>query len=180
MASKEALEIVVNGEPRELAVDPGRTLLDLLRDDLGLTGTKRGCDDASCGACTVLVDGRAHLSCIGLALCHDGARVLTVEGASPPGGLNAIQASLVSGGGLQCGYCTPGIVLAARALVDRNPSPTPAEVREGISNNLCRCTGYERIIDAVLAALPHLAPAGAGSPGPDTPGAPGRRGETRS
>jgi len=167
MGSKEALEIVVNGESRELAVDPGRTLLDLLRDDLGLTGTKRGCDDASCGACTVLVDGRPHLACIALALCHDGSRVLTIEGASPPEGVHAIQTALVDGGGLQCGYCTPGIVLAARALLDRIPNPTPGDVREGISNNLCRCTGYERIIGAVLSALPHLTPLPAGR---ETPG----------
>jgi carbon-monoxide dehydrogenase small subunit len=149
MEWKEILGIRVNGDSHEVAAAPNRTLLDLLRDDLGLTGTKRGCDDASCGACTVLVDGRPALSCIVLALTAQGSEVTTIEGVAGDGRLSPLQEALVAGGGLQCGYCTPGIVLAARALLARTPFPTEDEVREGISNNLCRCTGYGRIVESI-------------------------------
>jgi carbon-monoxide dehydrogenase small subunit len=155
MEWKEVLRIRVNGDSHEVAAAPNRTLLDLIRDDLGLTGTKRGCDDASCGACTVLADGRPALSCILLALTVEGAEVVTIEGVAGDGRLSPLQEALVAGGGLQCGYCTPGVVLAARALLERTPCPTEDEVREGISNNLCRCTGYGRIIEAVRKGACH-------------------------
>jgi aerobic-type carbon monoxide dehydrogenase small subunit (CoxS/CutS family) len=155
MAGRQVLSIQVNGDPYEVAARANETLLDLLRDGLGLTGTKRGCDDASCGACTVLVDGRPVLSCIQLAqLCEDAA-VTTIEGAGRDRRLRALQEALVDEGGLQCGYCTPGIVLAAGALLASNPGADEEAVRAGLSNNLCRCTGYLPIVAAVrkVAAL---------------------------
>ena len=157
MEWKEVLHIRVNGDTHEVAAAPNRTLLDLLREDLGLTGTKRGCDDASCGACTVLVDGRPALSCISLALTAEGAEMMTIEGAAGDGRLSPLQEALVAEGGLQCGYCTPGVVLAAWALLARTPSPTEDQIREGISNNLCRCTGYGRIMEAVRKGAAHHA-----------------------
>lgn len=155
MEWKEVLRIRVNGDSHEVAAAPNRTLLDLLREDLGLTGTKRGCDDASCGACTVLVGGRPALSCILLALTAEDTEVMTIEGAARDGRLSPLQEALVAEGGLQCGYCTPGVVLAAQALLTRIPFPTEDEIREGISNNLCRCTGYGRIIEAVRRGASH-------------------------
>jgi carbon-monoxide dehydrogenase small subunit len=154
----------VNGETSEVAVAPNRTLLEVLREDLRLTGTKRGCDDASCGACTVFVDGKPQLSCIVLALCMQEAAVKTIEGATVHSQLSALQESLVNEGGLQCGYCTPGVVLAAQALLENTPDPSEKEIREGISNNLCRCTGYSRIIAAVKNSVKgKKVPAGADS-----------------
>lgn len=147
------LRMCVNRETCEVAVAPNRTLLEVLREDLHLTGTKRGCDDASCGACTVFVDGKPQLSCIVLALCVQEAAVNTIEGATTDGRLSALQESLINEGGLQCGYCTPGIVLAAEALLEHTPEPSESEIREGLSNNLCRCTGYSRIIHAVKSAV---------------------------
>ena len=152
MVASDALRVRVNGTLHEVRVPHSRSLLDLLRDDLGLTGTKRGCDDASCGACTVLVDGKPRLSCIALAHLTQGSKVTTIEGTSEPGRLSTLQQALVTEGGLQCGYCTPGMVLAAEALLRRLPNPTEAQVREGLSNNACRCTGYGRIAQAVLRA----------------------------
>jgi carbon-monoxide dehydrogenase small subunit len=151
MPAKEILRLVVNGDPHELAASPHETLLDVLREGLDLTGTKRGCDDASCGACTVLVDGRAVLSCIRLALTCEDALVATIEGAARDARLGEIQEALVREGGLQCGYCTPGIVLAAHALLLERPEADEDAVRAGLANNLCRCTGYLPIIRAVRA-----------------------------
>ena len=145
------LTLTVNGEPRELLIDPRRTLLDVLRNDLDLRGAHRGCDSGDCGACTVLVDGLPVTSCMMLAADCDGADVLTVEGVSPNGDLHPVQRALVEKGSIQCGFCTPGMVMAAIALLDENPHPTEEEVRIGLAGNLCRCTGYKKIVEAVLS-----------------------------
>ena len=145
------LILTVNGEPRELLIDPRRTLLDVLRNDLDLRGAHRGCDSGDCGACTVLLEGRPITSCMILAADCDGATVTTVEGITPAGGLHPVQKALVEKGGIQCGFCTPGMVMAAIALLDDNPRPTEAEVKEGLVGNLCRCTGYKKIVEAVLS-----------------------------
>ena len=148
---KLVLTLTVNGEPRELLIDPRRTLLDVLRNQLELRGTHRGCDTGNCGACTVILDGRLVTSCMVLAADCDGAEVLTVEGISPDGQLHPVQRALVEQGGIQCGYCTPGMVMASIALLNTNPHPTEADVRMGLAGNLCRCTGYKKIVEAVLA-----------------------------
>ena len=146
----------LNGREVELDVPPGRRLLDLLREDLGLTGTKEGCGEGECGACAVIVDGKLRLSCLTAAIQVDGKEVLTVEGLAKDGKLHPIQEALVETAGLQCGFCTPGFVMAAYALLLENPRPTREEVRAWLSGNLCRCTGYERIVDAVLLAAEWL------------------------
>ena len=150
--SVHPIRLVVNGEPVETAVPARRLLCDLLRDDLHLTGTKRGCETGTCGACTVLVDGEVVKSCLGLAVQADGKAVTTVEGLAGGEQLHPLQESFLACGGLQCGYCTPGFLMASCALLARNPSPTEAQVREGLSGNLCRCTGYSQIVDSVLQA----------------------------
>lgn len=142
----------VNGKVHEVVVPPQRTLLEVLREDLGLTGTKHGCELGECGACTVLVGGRPVLACLLLAVEAEGAEVLTVEGLGHPGVLDPLQEAFIEAGALQCGYCTPGFLLAAKALLDRNPAPTWEEIREALSGNLCRCTGYLRIAQAVERA----------------------------
>jgi carbon-monoxide dehydrogenase small subunit len=146
------LALTVNGEQRELLIDPRRTLLDVLRNQLELRGTHRGCDTGNCGACTVFLDGRLVTSCMVLAADCDGAEVLTVEGLSPDGQLHPVQRALVEQGGIQCGYCTPGMVVASVALLNANPHPTEEDVRMGLAGNLCRCTGYKKIVEAVLTA----------------------------
>jgi len=154
------LRITVNGEDHEVAVEPRRLLADLLRDDLDLTGTKRGCETAVCGACTVLVDGRSVKSCLMLALQARGRSVTTIEGLRGDGGaLHPLQESFVEHGGLQCGYCTPGFILSAKALLDRVPDAAEAQIREHLSGNLCRCTGYVGIVESILAAARKLATA---------------------
>jgi carbon-monoxide dehydrogenase small subunit len=145
------LTLTVNGEPRELLIDPRRTLLDVLRNDLDLRGAHRGCDSGDCGACTVLVDGLPVTSCMMLAADCDGVNVLTVEGVSPNGSLHPVQRALVEKGGIQCGFCTPGMVMASIALLNDIPYPTEDEVRLGLAGNLCRCTGYKKIVEAVLS-----------------------------
>jgi aerobic-type carbon monoxide dehydrogenase small subunit (CoxS/CutS family) len=145
--------LVVNDETRTLALrSADRTLLRVLREDLGLTGAKEGCGIGVCGACTVLVDGEMVSSCIQLAALVDGAQVRTVEGLTGPNGLDPVQQAFVDHGGLQCGACTPGQVMAARALLDSCPNPTEAQVKEWMTGNLCRCTGYYKIVESVLAA----------------------------
>lgn len=144
--------LTVNGETYEVAVEPWWTLLEVLREKLYLTGTKKACDRGDCGSCTVLIDGKAKLSCLMLAVEAQGKAILTVEGLAKGEELHPIQQAFVESGAIQCGFCTPGMVLAAKALLDRNPTPTEDEVRQGLSGNLCRCTGYAKIIDAVLAA----------------------------
>jgi carbon-monoxide dehydrogenase small subunit len=156
--AKVLINIRVNGEEHELAVEPRRLLSDLLRDDLDLTGTKRGCETAICGACTVLVDGRSVKSCLMLALQTRGHSVTTIEGLSAEdGGLHPIQQSFIEHGGLQCGYCTPGFILSTKALLDRTPDPTEQEIREHLTGNLCRCTGYVGIVESIRAAAARLA-----------------------
>lgn len=149
---KIPLHLVVNGMARDLLVEPRRTLLDILRDDLGLTGTKEGCGKGNCGACTVLVDGQAVNSCIVLALEVQGQNITTIEGLASDGRLHPLQQAFIDQGAVQCGFCTPGLVLTAKSFLDGHPKPTEAEVRQGISGNLCRCTGYDKIVKAVLAA----------------------------
>jgi carbon-monoxide dehydrogenase small subunit len=149
---KQQLELTVNGERHLIGTDPQRTLLDVLRDDLHLTGTKYGCGEGECGACTVIVDGRSIMSCLTLALAVDGQSVLTIEGLSEGRVLSRLQKSFLEKGAAQCGYCTPGVIMSAKALLDENPNPTVEEVRESMEGNLCRCTGYAKIVEAVLEA----------------------------
>jgi len=148
---KSRLALTINGEPHELLIDTRRTLLDVLRNQLDLRGTHRGCDTGNCGACTVILDGKLVTSCMVLAADCEGAEVLTVEGVSPDGQLHPVQRALVDKGGIQCGYCTPGMVMASIALLNTNPHPTEADVRMGLAGNLCRCTGYQKIVEAVLS-----------------------------
>lgn len=149
---KKNITLYVNDEPRELLVDVKRTLLDVLRNDLGLTGTKKGCDMGECGACTVLLDGQAVTSCLVLAVETDGREIKTIEGlGGDPGQLHPVQKAFVEKGAIQCGYCAPGMVMSAVGLLNENPAPTEEEVRAAMAGNLCRCTGYVKIIDAVLS-----------------------------
>jgi carbon-monoxide dehydrogenase small subunit len=149
---KELLTLTVNNEARVLATAPNRTLLNVLREDLNLTGTKKGCDDGDCGACTVLVDGAPILSCIMLATSCDQRQVTTIEGLARAGRLDRVQEAFWHEGGMQCGFCTPGMILSSYALLQRNPDPAEAEIRDALSNNLCRCTGYTKIVCAVRHA----------------------------
>ena len=146
------IALTVNGETRDLVVAGYKTLLEVLREDLQLTGTKHGCELGECGACAVLVDGQPVLSCLLLAVECGGADVTTVEGLAAGPELSPLQAAFADRGAAQCGYCTPGILVTARALLDRNPQPTRAEIAEALSGNLCRCTGYLQIFEAVEAA----------------------------
>jgi aerobic carbon-monoxide dehydrogenase small subunit len=146
------IELTVNGEARRGTVEPRKTLADMLREDLRLTGTHLGCEHGVCGACTVILDGRAVRSCLVFAVQARGAEVTTVEGLAPDGELTPVQAAFQAEHGLQCGFCTPGFVVSATALLDRNPDPSDDEIREGLSGNLCRCTGYQGILRAVRAA----------------------------
>ncbi len=144
--------LTVNGDARECAVEPATTLLELLRYRLGLTGSKQGCDKGDCGACTVLLDGQPVLACLTLALACAGRAVTTVEGLASPGRPHPLQDAFDRTGGAQCGFCTPGMLMSAVALLERTPSPTRAEIAHALSGNLCRCTGYEKILDAVELA----------------------------
>ena len=142
----------VNGTPYDLSIEPNRSLLNALRTDLGLTGTKEGCDDSECGACMVLIEGRPVNSCSYLAMQVEGRAVQTVEGLASAGELHPLQRMFLEEGGVQCGFCTPGMLMSAKALLDVTPRPTEAEVRRGLAGNLCRCTGYSGIVRAVLKA----------------------------
>ncbi len=141
------VSLMINGEKRRLAVEPYRSLLDVLRNEAGLTGTKKGCDVGDCGACTVIVDGKPVNSCLMLGVEADGAEVFTIEGLKHP-----LQESFIQHGGAQCGFCTPGMIMMAKALLDENPRPTEDEVRFAIAGNICRCTGYTKIVEAILHA----------------------------
>jgi aerobic carbon-monoxide dehydrogenase small subunit len=153
---KRLITVTINGTPCELAVEPYRSLLDVLRNEAGLTGTKKGCDVGDCGACTILLDGQPVNSCLVLGVEADGASVETVEGLAEMTEtglrLHPLQDSFLQYGAAQCGFCTPGILMAAKALWNENPRPTEAEVRFAIAGNICRCTGYVKIVDAILAA----------------------------
>ena len=150
---KELVELKINGRRRELAIEPSAQLLDVLRQDLGLTGSKRGCDESSCGACTVLLDGVTMLSCTLLAASCEGREITTIEGVSQHGSLAAIQKAYGDWGGAQCGYCTPGFIMTVKSLLAENPDPSEAEVRSALSSNLCRCTGYNQMYEAIRSAI---------------------------
>ena len=150
--NKRLMELTVNGQRHEVAVEPRRTLLELLREDLELTGTKQGCGEGDCGACVVLLDGTPVNSCLVLALDVAGHEVLTIEGLADGNRLHPIQQAFVEVGAVQCGYCTPGMVLTATAFLEQNPDPGEAEGRHAVSGNLCRCTGYQKIVEAILDA----------------------------
>lgn len=158
------LAVTVNGRPRNVTIEAHHTLLEVLRADLGLTGTKECCLVGECGACTVILDGRSVDSCLVLALEADGGAITTVEGLARDGELDPLQTAFLDHGAAQCGFCIPGQLVSARALLATNPHPTRAEVEDGLAGNLCRCAGYEQIIEAVLAAAG--TPAGAGDAGP--------------
>jgi carbon-monoxide dehydrogenase small subunit len=149
---KRLITLTVNEKVYEVAVEPNRTLTDLLRYDLGLTGTKKGCEVGDCGSCTVIMNGKAINSCLVLAVKANGSRVVTIEGLETDEGLHPIQKAFVDHGAIQCGFCTPGMILSAKSLLDRNPSPDEGEIRMAISGNLCRCTGYQKIVEAVQSA----------------------------
>ena len=157
MSDRIRVRTIVNDESVEFLCEPRQSLLDCLRDVLGLTGTKCGCNDGNCGACSVLLDGRLVNSCLVLGVEAEGRRITTVEGLAQWPGARMIQQSFVEQDALQCGYCTPGMLIAAKALLDQRPNPSENEIRTWMSGNLCRCTGYERIVRAVQAAAKHLA-----------------------
>jgi carbon-monoxide dehydrogenase small subunit len=151
-SGKRKVHLLVNDEAAEVAFAPHKTLLEVLREDLALTGTKHGCELGECGTCAVLVDGRPVLSCLVLGLECEGRRVETIEGMAGPGGLHPLQKAFADLGAAQCGYCTPGFLLTARELLERNPRPSLPQIREALSGNLCRCTGYVKIFEAVELA----------------------------
>jgi aerobic-type carbon monoxide dehydrogenase small subunit (CoxS/CutS family) len=156
MSRKRSVSLSVNGEPAEVSFAPYKTLLEVLREELGLTGTKHGCELGECGACAVLVDGEPRLSCLTLALECGGRSVETIEGLARGPQLHPLQAAFADFGGSQCGYCTPGVIMTAKALLERNPSPTRDQIREATAGNLCRCTGYQQITDAIEDAAAKL------------------------
>jgi aerobic-type carbon monoxide dehydrogenase small subunit (CoxS/CutS family) len=150
---KKELKLTVNGQPYEIYIKPKTLLSEVLRDHLGLTGTKRGCNSSSCGACTVILDGMAVKSCSILALQADGGNVLTVEGLATDAKLHPLQRAFLDHGAFQCGFCTSGMLMASTALLNENPKPTKEQIKEGIDGNICRCTGYNSIIRAVTAVV---------------------------
>jgi carbon-monoxide dehydrogenase small subunit len=154
---KRLIRLTVNDREHELAVEPNQTLLQLLREDLGLTGAKHGCGLGECGACTVLLDGRPVNSCLVLAAQAEGSRVVTIEGLAVGDRLHPVQKAFVEKGAIQCGFCSPGMILSSKALLDQNPSPTEEEIRTAISGNLCRCTGYQKIVEAIVSASQTMA-----------------------
>ena len=150
------IRLIVNGISYELDVKPWETLVDVLRNDLGLTGTKEGCGLGECGACTVIMEGKAVNSCLVLAPEADGKKITTIEGLAEGDELHPVQEAFVEQGGLQCGFCTPGMILSTKALLDENTNPSEEEIRRGIAGNLCRCTGYTKIIESIKAAAENL------------------------
>jgi len=150
--AKHNITLIINGQTEELLVPSNMTLLHVLRDQLGLTGTKNGCEAGECGACTILVDGEPVNSCLALAVELDGREITTIEGLSSNGKLTPLQQTFADLNAVQCGYCTPGMLMAATALLRRNPKPTQEDIQKAMVGNLCRCTGYQRIIDAIIEA----------------------------
>ncbi|MDP2948654.1 MAG: (2Fe-2S)-binding protein [Chloroflexota bacterium] len=150
--SKHPIRLTVNGGQYELAVEPHRTLLDVVREELRLTGSKEGCGTGDCGACSMIVDGRLVTSCLMLAVEADGSDIQTIEGLACDGRLHPLQQAFIDYGAVQCGFCTPGMIMAAKALLDSDPHPSFEEVQRGLAGNLCRCTGYTKIIEAVMVA----------------------------
>jgi aerobic carbon-monoxide dehydrogenase small subunit len=150
---REPIALRINGALRHVQVEPNRLLLDVLRENLGLTGTKCGCDDSSCGACTVLVNGQPQMSCLLLAVSCQDDEITTIEGVARDGELDPLQKGFIVEGGAQCGFCTPGMILTAKHLLDRNPEPGEEEIKEALSGNLCRCTGYTQILASVRKAI---------------------------
>ena len=148
---KRLITLTVNGSKYEVAIEPRQSLLQVLREELHLTGTKEGCSEGECGACTVFLDGQTVDACLIFALEANGREVVTIEGLATGDTLHPLQKALAEYGGVQCGFCTPGMILAAKALLDSNPHPTEADIRQGISGNLCRCTGYVKIVEAIKA-----------------------------
>ena len=149
---KQLIELSVNSESHELAVEPQRTLLEVLREDLGLTGTKEACGTGECGACTVLIDGSPILSCLTLAIEAQGKEITTIEGLAKGGDLHPLQKAFIQYGAIQCGFCTSGMILNAKSIMDENPKPSRDEILKGLEGNLCRCTGYNKIVEAIMEA----------------------------
>jgi carbon-monoxide dehydrogenase small subunit len=148
---KRVVELSVNGDTYEVLVSPNQTLLEVLRENLGLTGTKRGCDLGACGACTVLIEGEAYLSCLTLAIDVAGKKIMTIEGLDSGGDLHPLQTAFIEKGAVQCGFCAPGMILTAKAVLDEEERPTEETVKKKMAGNLCRCTGYTKIVEAVLS-----------------------------
>ena len=146
---KRKIVLNVNNDNYEVEIEPGRLLADVIREDIGLTGTKKGCEIGVCGACTVLLDGKAVSSCLMLAVHAVGKKIMTIEGLMKNGELHPLQKAFVDYGAFQCGFCTPGVLLASKAILDENPHPAEHEIREGLNGNLCRCTGYAKMVDAI-------------------------------
>ena len=165
MSETVAVQVTVNGEARSAEVEARTLLVHFLREELGLTGTHVGCDTSQCGACTVLIDGQSAKSCTVFAVQAAGAAVTTIEGMAEGGSLHAIQEGFWEEHGLQCGYCTPGMIMSAADLLQHNPSPSEAEIRSGLDGNLCRCTGYQHIVNAIAYAAKQMAAAEAGGDG---------------
>lgn len=149
--AREVLHFTVNGSPVEVFTQSNRTLLEVLREEVGLTGTKEGCGTGDCGACTVIVNGRTVCACCMVAMEAEGKEVITIEGLAQDGQLHPVQRAFIEYGALQCGFCIPGMILSAKVLLDQNPHPTEHEIRRGIAGNLCRCTGYTKIVEAITA-----------------------------
>ena len=148
---KQAIELKVNGDTYDVLVAPNNTLLEVLREKLGLMGTKRGCDLGACGACTVLINGEAYLACVMLAVDARGKDILTIEGLAEGGELHPLQGAFVEKGGIQCGFCTPGMILTARAILNEKPYPTEEVIKKKMAGNLCRCTGYKKVVEAIMS-----------------------------
>ena len=149
---KQAIELNINGDNYDVLVSPNNTLLEVLRDKLGLMGTKCGCDLGACGACTVLINGEAYLSCVMLAVDARGKEITTIEGVATGGELHPLQSAFVEKGGIQCGFCTPGMILTARAILNEEENPTEETIKRKMAGNLCRCTGYKKVVEAVMSA----------------------------
>lgn len=148
----QQIRLILNGKSCELSIQPQRSLLEVIREDLKLTGTKEGCGLGECGACAVIMNGKAVNSCLVLAVEADGKEITTIEGLADGDNLHTIQEAFIEHGGIQCGFCTPGMIMSAKALLDENPNPTEEEIKKGIAGNLCRCTGYTKIIESIKAA----------------------------